>query len=86
MSFFHQACTRLVRADYCGNGVYHTATGTSIDVYDSLNIQTRTGEYLGWSSGSRVALRRRALHPPHPLERKADATQSPEYCNTIWTT
>ncbi len=43
MSFFHQACTRLVRADYCGDGMYHTRNGTSIDVYDNLGIQTRDG-------------------------------------------
>ena len=39
---YHQACTRLVRADYCGNGVGHTQDGTLIDVYDRLGIQQRT--------------------------------------------
>ncbi|MGJ3245538.1 MAG: ADYC domain-containing protein [Elainellaceae cyanobacterium] len=36
---YHQACTRMVRADYCGNGIGHTQDGTSIDVYDRLGIQ-----------------------------------------------
>jgi hypothetical protein len=36
----HQACTRMVRADYCGNGDHHTENGTPIDVADSLGIQT----------------------------------------------
>ncbi len=36
----HQACTRLVRADYCGSGEHHTENGTLIDVADSLGIQT----------------------------------------------
>ena len=36
----HQACQRMVRADYCGNGVGHTRNGTPIDVYDTYNIQT----------------------------------------------
>ena len=39
---FHQACTRMVRADYCGNGRAHTKDGTAIDIYDRLSIQTRT--------------------------------------------
>ncbi len=39
---YHQACTRLVRADYCGDGISHTQEGTSIDVYDRLGLQQRT--------------------------------------------
>lgn len=34
----HQACTRMVRADYCGNGHAWTANGTPIDVYDRTYI------------------------------------------------
>jgi len=32
----HWTCTRLARADYCGNGVPHTHDGTKIDVWDTL--------------------------------------------------
>ena len=32
----HQACTRMARADYCGDGVPHTLNNTPIDVYDRL--------------------------------------------------
>ncbi len=39
---FHQACTRMMRADYCGNGRSHTQDGTAIDIYDRAGIQTRT--------------------------------------------
>jgi hypothetical protein len=35
----HQACVRMVRADYCGDGVGRTRDGTPIDVYDRLGIQ-----------------------------------------------
>lgn len=35
----HQSCTRMVRADYCGDGTPHTANGTVIDVFDSLGVQ-----------------------------------------------
>ena len=31
----HQACIRMVRADYCGDGVGHTLDGTPIDVWDA---------------------------------------------------
>jgi hypothetical protein len=38
-SVAHQSCTRLVRADYCGDGTPHTADGTAIDVFDRLGVQ-----------------------------------------------
>ena len=36
------ACTRLLRADYCGTGVSYTVDGTLIDLYDRLGIQKDT--------------------------------------------
>ena len=36
---YHQACTRLIRADYCGNGTSYTLNGTLIEVYDGLSPQ-----------------------------------------------
>jgi hypothetical protein len=33
----HWACTRLARADYCGDGTPHTRNGTSVDVWDRLS-------------------------------------------------
>jgi hypothetical protein len=36
---YHQACVRMVRADYCGDGTGHTRNGTPINVYDRLGIQ-----------------------------------------------
>lgn len=38
----HQACTRMVRADYCGDGRSHTREETPIDLYDDLQLLTRT--------------------------------------------
>ncbi len=35
----HQTCTRMARADYCGDGVTHTHDGTPIDEYDVLGLQ-----------------------------------------------
>jgi hypothetical protein len=53
---FHQACVRMTRADYCGNGKPHTVDGTWIDLYDRLGIQRSDPEGLatefeaGWSA------------------------------------
>ncbi|WNG28189.1 hypothetical protein F0U62_32425 [Cystobacter fuscus] len=40
----HQACTRMARADYCGDGRSHTRDNNLIDMYDGLNVSTRTKE------------------------------------------
>lgn len=42
---YHQACTRLLRADYCGNGQPYTVNGTLVDLYDGLNIQVDTDNW-----------------------------------------
>ncbi|MFP2924427.1 ADYC domain-containing protein [Pyxidicoccus sp. 3LG] len=48
----HQACTRMARADYCGNGRSHTREDTPIDLYDGLAVLTRTREAAaGWEPG-----------------------------------
>ncbi len=38
---YHQACVRMIRADYCGDGTAHTRDGTQINIYDRLGIQKR---------------------------------------------
>ena len=35
----HQACTRLLRADYCGDGAAHTREGTPVNIGDRLGVQ-----------------------------------------------
>jgi hypothetical protein len=37
----HAACVRMVRADYCGDGMPHTKERTTIDTYDDYGVQTR---------------------------------------------
>lgn len=39
LSPFHQACTRAMRADYCGDGTSSTRDGTLVDVWDALGVQ-----------------------------------------------
>jgi uncharacterized protein YjbI with pentapeptide repeats len=38
----HQACVRMIRADYCGDGRSWTVDGTIINLYDNLGIQADT--------------------------------------------
>ena len=40
LSDLHQSCTRMVRADYCGDSVSHTLNGTGIHVVDQVGIQS----------------------------------------------
>ena len=35
----HQTCTRMMRADYCGDGTPHTVDGTEINLYDDEGIR-----------------------------------------------
>ncbi|WAS93519.1 ADYC domain-containing protein [Nannocystis punicea] len=35
----HQACTRMVRADYCGDGTAHTVDGVTIHVLDEVGVE-----------------------------------------------
>ena len=56
-----QACTRLYRADYCGDGRGWTADGTLIDVYDDAGVQSpEPGSALefeaGWSPAGAVCV------------------------------
>ncbi|HEU4412910.1 MAG TPA: ADYC domain-containing protein [Polyangiaceae bacterium] len=44
----HQACTRLIRADYCGNGQPGTLDGWQINLYDALGIQADTESGAAW--------------------------------------
>jgi hypothetical protein len=35
----HQACTRMARADYCGDGTFHTVPGMAIDFEDVWGLE-----------------------------------------------
>ncbi len=41
----HQACVRLMRKDYCGDGTSHTTDGLLVNIYDGLGIQPDTEEW-----------------------------------------
>src|SRR5678815_5264127 len=64
----HWTCTRLARADYCGDGTPHTHDGTKINVWDTLPrpIESHGGLLppagmlfeAGWNTGGAVCLSR----------------------------
>jgi hypothetical protein len=62
---FHQACTRMIRADYCGDGTSTTRNGTIIDTWDHDGIQADTETAwpfeAEWSTGGATCL----LTPRH---------------------
>jgi hypothetical protein len=48
----HQACVRLFRADYCGDGRSWTRDGTLVDLYDGQGVQAEAGgRGLGFEAG-----------------------------------
>jgi hypothetical protein len=42
LEYAHEACVRMVRADYCGDGMPHTMDGMSIDIWDPGHINNET--------------------------------------------
>jgi len=42
----HQACTRMVRADFCGDGTSYTQDGNWVNLYDAVGVQTDTEGWL----------------------------------------
>ena len=65
---YHQACTRMVRADYCGDGRSFTLDGTPIDLYDGLGIQTDTEDWIfesEWNPSGASCLNRTRIGGRH---------------------
>jgi hypothetical protein len=62
---YHQACTRMIRADYCGNGQSWTLNGELINLYDGLGVQVDTEEWpfeAEWDvDGARCVVERRVI-------------------------
>ena len=44
----HQACTRMLRADYCGNGQPGTLDGWKVNLYDQIGVQGDTESGAEW--------------------------------------
>ena len=65
----YNACIRMVRADYCGDGRGWTRTGMAIDVFDDIGIQAAETRgdpgfsfEAGWTPGGAVCV----AHPRVP--------------------
>lgn len=59
----HQACTRMVRADYCGDGISSTRDGTKIDVFDTGGVQSSANDptfafEAGWNENGATCVSR----------------------------
>jgi hypothetical protein len=59
----HQTCTRMARADYCGNGTSFTKDGTPIDLFDlnEINRPSSERDFLfeaGWAPDGAVCVSR----------------------------
>jgi hypothetical protein len=66
----HQACTRMLRADYCGDGTSYTVEGTEVNAYDVFGVRT---DALAWASeaewgpgGATCVARERLANGPVP--------------------
>ena len=62
MRDIYDACVRLVRADYCGDGEGSTRDGTLIDLYDDRGIQQSDSDPMqefeaGWTAAGAVCVR-----------------------------
>jgi hypothetical protein len=83
-TWFHEACTRMVRADYCGDGHSHTVTGTLIDVYDTAGIQTISTSLAleaEWSAAGATCVK----HPRWTSAGYGDVeTYVKAHCNSVW--
>jgi ADYC domain len=59
----HAGCTRMARADYCGDGTPWTMDGTLINMFDQLGVNSRSSSSgmkfeAGWSAGGAVCAAR----------------------------
>jgi hypothetical protein len=66
----HRACTRLLRADYCGDGTSHTSDGIEVNVYDGYGIRIDSEDWnieAEWSADGAVCLERTRLDDPGNL-------------------
>lgn len=70
------ACVRMIRADYCGDGTSTTRDGTQIDVYDDLDVQSSEPDpamafEAGWTPEGAVCVQHPRIPENTTLERIA---------------
>jgi ADYC domain len=83
----HQACVRLHRADYCGDGRSWTTHGIFVNLYDGLGLQRDTEEWTPeaeWNENGAICIR--TPRPPTPIEQLpacARARMTTDACTDI---
>ena len=83
---YYQACVRLVRADYCGDGIGHTRDGTPIDIFDTIGIERDESApgmsfEAAWGPDGAVCVRRARL--PDVLDSATLAAYCPRLAHAI---
>ncbi|MFL5416790.1 MAG: ADYC domain-containing protein [Myxococcales bacterium] len=77
---YFQTCTRVLRADYCGDGTSFTVDGTLINIYDRLGVQTDTETWMGEAEwGPKGAL----CMAPQQLDRFQNTNSTPSCYATL---
>ncbi len=70
---YHEACVRMLRADYCGNGRHHTREGTLVEVFDRMGVQVDTAEAgltfeAAWNEHGAVCMRKTRISQDYSLD------------------
>jgi hypothetical protein len=69
----YRACTRMMRADYCGDNEPHTRNGTLIDLYDDVGVQSPDAPSLvfeaGWTPHGAVCVNHARIREIFDLQR-----------------
>ncbi len=66
----HQTCTRVLRADYCGNGQSFTKNGVLINIYDGIGVQPDTDKWgieAEWAEDGALCLENRRVPSNEPV-------------------
>jgi hypothetical protein len=67
---YHQACVRMIRADYCGDGRSWTLNGVPVNLYDGVKIELDTEEWqqeAEWNAdGAMCIVMPRVIFPDMP--------------------
>ena len=76
MRDIYDACVRMIRADYCGDGEGTTRDGMRIDLYDDRGIQQADSDpaqefEAGWTAAGAVCVRHVRVKENISLERLA---------------
>jgi hypothetical protein len=84
---YHQTCTRLVRADFCGDGTPWTQDGTPINVYDDVGIEDPdTADYwrheADWAPAGATCMSGMRVHFAHAPACAASLYRSS--CGRTW--